>query len=164
MNAPITDADWALARDTVRRARLSSFHCAVASLNPDGSPHVTPIGSVLLDAHSHTGLYVDVFNVHLARNVAADPRITILAVDSGPIRWGRALVRGHFDRTPAVQLTGTVGPRRRAAPDEAERFRAIVGPLARLRGGRAMWSDLTRVRDLAVSSVRPIRLGTMTSR
>ncbi|WP_019202462.1 pyridoxamine 5'-phosphate oxidase family protein [Tsukamurella sp. 1534] len=157
------DADWELARSVVRRAVRSSFHCAVGSRNPDGSPHVTPIGSLLLEKDSRTGIYFDVFNARLARNVAADPRVTILAVDTGTPLFLRALLRGRFDRPPGVQLTGTVGAPRPAEPEDVRRFRAVVGPLYRLPGGRAMWSDLSRVRDVRFDSVRRIRLGAMTA-
>ena len=39
---------WRTAKSVVNRARASSLHCAVASIDTDGSPHVTPIGSVML--------------------------------------------------------------------------------------------------------------------
>ncbi|MDF0532470.1 pyridoxamine 5'-phosphate oxidase family protein [Tsukamurella sp. 8F] len=158
----IREADWEFARRTVRRCVRSSLHCAVASRNTDGTPHVTPIGSLLLDAESHTGLYFDVFNTRLAHNVGADPRVAVLAVDSGPIRWLNALARGGFRESPGVRLTGTVSTPRRSTPDEIARFRAVVGPLMRLPGARIMWGDLPRVRDIRFESVERIRLGTMT--
>ncbi|BDH58855.1 pyridoxamine 5'-phosphate oxidase family protein [Tsukamurella sp. PLM1] len=157
------DAEWAAARRSVHRAIRSSLHCAVSSRNADGSPHVTPIGSLLLDRDERSGIYFDVFNARLARNLAADPRVTVLAVDSGPLRWGRAMLRGRFDVPPGVQLSGTAGAARLATPDEAARFRSAVGPLGRLPGGRAMWADLSRVRDLRVDSIRFLRLGRMTA-
>lgn len=160
--AAITGADWALARATVRRAVATSLHCSIASTNPDGTAHVTPIGSVLLHREDHSGIYFDVFNSHLARNVTADPRVTILAVDAGRLRWLSAFARGRFRRSPGVQLTATVGAARPATPDEVHRFRRVVGPLGRLPGGRAMWGGLSTVRDLRVTAVRPIRLGSMT--
>ncbi|MCA0158662.1 pyridoxamine 5'-phosphate oxidase family protein [Tsukamurella sp. M9C] len=160
MTAP--DVPWAAARTTVRRAVRSSLHCAVASRNPDGSPHVTPIGSILLDREARSGIYFDVFNARLARNLALDPRVTVLAVDSGPLRWLRALLRGRFEQSPGVQLVGTAGPARPALPEEIARFRRVVGPLGRTPGGRAFWADLSRVRDLRFDDARPVRLGSMT--
>ncbi|MBS4104416.1 pyridoxamine 5'-phosphate oxidase family protein [Tsukamurella paurometabola] len=150
------------ARTTVRRAIRTSLHCAIASCNPDGSPHVTPIGSILLDRDARSGIYFDVFNARLARNLARDPRITVLAVDSGSLRWLRALLRGRFEQSPGVQLVGTAGPARPARPEEIARFRRLVGPLGRTPGGRAFWSDLSRVRDLRFDDARPIHLGSMT--
>ncbi|WGX97189.1 pyridoxamine 5'-phosphate oxidase family protein [Nocardioides sp. L-11A] len=155
------DADWLLARRVVRRAVATSLHCSVASTNADGSAHVTPIGSVQLTAPG-TGFYFDVFNRRLAENVARDPRVTIAAVDSGAVMWGRSLLRGRFVRPPGVLLVGTVGPARASTPAEVTRFHRVLGPLLRTPGGRALWGTLPRVRDLSVESVHPVRLGTMT--
>lgn len=43
----ITDEEWAMVRRIVPRVIRSSLHCSIASINPDGSPHVSPIGSFL---------------------------------------------------------------------------------------------------------------------
>ncbi|MDQ6525113.1 pyridoxamine 5'-phosphate oxidase family protein [Nocardioides sp. LHD-245] len=158
---PLGDADWLLARRTVRRAVATSLHCSIASTNADGSAHVTPIGSVQLTGPG-TGFYFDVFNCRLAENVDRDPRVTIAAVDSGALMWLRSLLRGRFVRPPGVLLVGTVGPARASTAAEQARFHRVLGPLVRTPGGRAMWGTLPRVRDLSVESIRPLRLGPMT--
>lgn len=79
----ITDEDWAMVRRLVPRTIRSSLHCSIASLNPDGSPHVTPIGS-FLPTEKGRGVYFDAFNAQLSANVDRDPRVTILAVNGGP--------------------------------------------------------------------------------
>ncbi len=69
----ITDEEWALVRRLVPpRTIRSTFHCSIASLNEDGSPHVTPIGSFLPRQKGH-GVYFDKFNTRLAVNVDRDP-------------------------------------------------------------------------------------------
>jgi hypothetical protein len=73
---PLDPADpeiWERVRATVGRARSSSLHCAIASVDPDGNPHVTPIGSVAIGPPG-TATYLDVFNVQLGRNLDRDPR------------------------------------------------------------------------------------------
>jgi hypothetical protein len=105
----------------MHRARASSLHCAVASLDPDGSPHVTPIGSVLLSEPGRA-VYFDAHNVALARNLDRDPHCAMLAVDSRKASWLRALLRGLFDKAPGVRLIGTVSPARPATSAELERF------------------------------------------
>jgi uncharacterized protein len=105
----------------MHRARASSLHCAVASLDPDGSPHVTPIGSVLLGEPGRA-VYFDAYNVALARNLDRDPHCAMLAVDSRKASWLRALLRGRFDKAPGVRLIGTVAPARPATSAELERF------------------------------------------
>ena len=44
------DEQWETARALVNRAFRNSLHYAFASVNADGTPHVTPIGSMLLRA------------------------------------------------------------------------------------------------------------------
>jgi uncharacterized protein len=153
---------WALARTTVHAAQRGNLHCSVASLNPDGTPHVTPIGSIMLSSTPGTGFYFDVLNARLARNVGNDPNVTILAVDSRRSLWLRALIAGRFSQTPGVQLKGTVSPRRAATPAEIDRFHRQVRPLLRTRGGRTLWANADYVRDLTITAVTPIRLGAMT--
>ena len=157
----ITSEDWTIARTVVRRALRSTLHCSIASTNPDGSAQVTPIGSVLLNGVG-SGLYFDIFNKQLAANVDRDPRITIVAVDAGRIRWLRSLLRGRFASPPGVRLSGTVGPARPSTPEEVARFHRIAGPLLRTRGGRLMWSRLPRVRDVTLDQVSTLSIGRMT--
>jgi hypothetical protein len=139
----------------------SSIHCAVASRNPDGSSHLTPIGSVVLTDVGR-GLYFDMFNEQLARNLAEDPRLTILAVDSGRLMWLRSLLRGGFVRPPGVRLLGEAGPARPSTPGEVKRFQRVVGPLLRTRGGQMLWGRLPYVRDLRIDTIVPLRIGAMT--
>ncbi len=109
------------------------------------------------------GVYFDVFNARLSANVDERPDVTILAVDSGPILWCRALLSGRFVRPPGLRLIGTVGPQRPSSPEEVVRFRSAVGPLMRTKGGAIAWTSLTTVRDVRVDRIERIRLGAMTA-
>src|SRR5436190_10313977 len=100
---------WLTAKAVVRRTRAGSLHCAIASIDADGSPHVTPIGSVMLGDPGEA-VYLDVFNVALGRNLDRNPHCSILAVDSRKLTWARALLEGRFDVPPGVRLVGTVAP------------------------------------------------------
>ena len=154
---------WSRARRIVHRGLRSSLHGAVASVDGDGHPHVTPIGSLMLQREPGRAVYFDVLNARLARNVDADPRVTILVVDSSRRTWARGMLRGRFDPPPGVQLRAIVGSRRAAAPAELARFRDAVGPLARTRGGRALWADVRHARDVQIEAIRWVRLGSLTS-
>lgn len=159
----IDPGDWAAARRVTRAALRSSLHCAIATTNADGTAHVTPIGSVMLSTEAGRGVYFDVFNARLARNLQRNPRVTVLAVDSRVRTWLWALAVGRFDRPPGMRLVGTAGPRRKATDDEIRRWRRAVGPLLRTRGGRYLWEGVEQVRDLEFEDVLPVRLGEMTS-
>jgi hypothetical protein len=161
---PTDPAVWAQVRHTVARSRTSTLHCAIASINADGSPHVTPIGSVALGRPGEA-YYLDVFNVSLGRNLDRDPRCEVMAVDSHLSTWLGALLGGRFTSPQGVRLIGTAGPARPATDAEVERFRRAVRPALLTRGGRALWgrSDRYRARDLAFHAVVPVRVPRMTA-
>ncbi|CAN5708450.1 hypothetical protein BH10ACT3_BH10ACT3_15010 [soil metagenome] len=159
-----TDPDtWRQVRATLRHAGSSSLHCAIASIAPDGRPHVTPIGSVMLGQPGH-GVYLDVLNVELGRNIDRDPRIAVMAVDSGRRTWVTALVRGRFDTPPGVRLLGTAGPARPLTDDERDRFRRRVRLALRTKGGAQLWGrdGNYRARDLVFTDVVPVHVPRMT--
>lgn len=88
-----TDQQWTTARRVMHCAIRSSLHSSIASLNADGSSHVTPIGLVIADVDHDLG-------------------VTILAVDSGPGVWAKSLLRSQFVSAPGIRLVGTVGEQR----------------------------------------------------
>jgi len=160
-----TDPDtWQQVRATLRHAQSSSLHCAVASIGPDGQPHVTPIGSVMLGEPGH-GVYLDVLNVELGRNLDRDPRVAVMAVDSGRRTWLTALLRGRFDTPPGVRLLGTAGPPRPLTDGERDRFRRRVRLALRTKGGAQLWGrdGNYQARDLVITEVVPVRIPRMTS-
>lgn len=155
---------WHLVRRTVARGQSASFHCAIASVNLDGGPYVSPIGSVRLGQPGR-GTYLDVFNAQLRKNLERDPRVTVMAVDSGLVTWARALISGQFVTPPGVRLLGEVGPARPATDDEKRTFQRSVRPALLTRGGKAMWSRLDDLlaRDLSFTGVVPVRIGSTTA-
>lgn len=161
---PIDPDVWRTVRRTLARGQASSFHCAIASTAPDGRAHVSPIGSVRL-GQPGTGTYLDVFNAQLRRNLEHDPRVTVMAVDSGLRTWARALITGRFATPPGVRLLGEAGPARPATQEEQEAFRRSVRPALLTRGGKALWGRFEGVlaRDLTFTGVVPVRIGATTA-
>ena len=144
-----------------KRAFRSSFHYSVATVDPDGTPHVTPIGSVMLTEPGR-GILFDVFTSHLARNLDHDPRVCVMAVDTTKRFWLTSLARGRFDAPPALRLTGTAGPRRTPTIEEQQRWLRRVRSMRRLKGHDLLWGNLMHVRDLEFEDAVPVRLGVMT--
>lgn len=159
----IAEPEWTQLRRLLASAFSSSLHTAVASVGPDGAPYVTPIGSLLLGDPGHA-FYFEIFASGLGRRLGRDQRLSVLVVDSGRLLWLRALVGGRFPRPPAVRLVGRAGERRPPSESELRRWRRRVGLLARLPGGRTLWSRLDAVRELRIERVDPIRLGALTDR
>jgi hypothetical protein len=149
------------ARSVFRRAFASTLHYAFATVDADGAPHVTPIGSFVLVSPEH-GIFFEVFASGLAKNLDRDPRVAILGVDASRSFWVRSLLAGRFARPPALRLIGRVSPAREATPDDVARFTRRIRFLRRLPGARILWGDMRRVRDVSIERVEPIRLGATT--
>ncbi|WP_084478865.1 pyridoxamine 5'-phosphate oxidase family protein [Nocardia jejuensis] len=151
---------WPQIKATVARGNRSTGHCAIASISPEGRPNVTPVGTVFL-RDDQTGFYFDVYTSALARNIDANPEICLMAVDSGSWMWFRSLVSARFAAPPGVRLYGTAGNLRAATAEEREAAERRVRVAQVLKGGRALWSNFTHVRDLTFDSFRPVRYPTM---
>jgi hypothetical protein len=135
----------------------------IASVNADGSPHVTPIGTLTLRPDC-TGYYLERFPSHLPENVERDERICVYAGQSGLLTWLRHLVRGRFDRLVAIRLIGRAGARRPSTEEERNRFLRQVRLFRWTRGHELLWGNLQYARDLVFDGYVPILAGQMTRR
>lgn len=154
------DDHWAEIRRVVERGQKSMLHCAIASVSPDGAPHVTPMGTVFL-RDDRTGFYFDKYSSALARNVEAHPGICLMAVNASPLFWLRSLLGGRFVSPPGVRLYGTVGQLRLATEEELQRVEARIRSTRWTKGHRLIWSSFTHVRDIKFTSFRPVSYPSM---
>lgn len=153
---------WREVRAVMNDAFRSSFHFAVASVGPDGSPHVTPIGSILL-GEPGKAVFFEIFTSRLPRNLRHDARICILGVSSGRGFWLGSLLRGKFPRPPGVRLAArVVGERRPPTERELSLWRKRLSALRWTRGYGLLWKRLDHVRDIEIDGVEWIRMGKMT--
>lgn len=156
------EADWLEIRKMFASAFSTSMHYAIATSDPSGTPHVSPIGSVMLTTPGR-GVFLQFFTAGLPRRIESRAEIAILAVNSGRVYWLRSLYAGHFSVPPGLRLNAKViGPAREPTTDEVARFQKRVRLFSRLRGYDMLWRDTGKARDFEVTSVEPIRLGQMT--
>lgn len=151
---------WPEIRRVLQNAQASTIHCALASINADGTPHVTPIGTVFLRADC-TGYFFDPYAGGLTANLDGNPNLCLMAVDAGRLFWLRSLLLGRFSRPPGVRLYGRARARREATVDELAAVAARVRPTRWLRGNRMLWSNFRHVRDIEFTSVRPVQYPVM---
>lgn len=154
------DEHWQEIRQVFARAQGSMHHCSIASVGPDGMPNVTPIGTVFL-RDDRTGFYFDQYTSTLASNLDADPRVCVMAVDTGAGFWFRALFAGRFPAPPGVRLYGTASALRPATDEELDRVARRVRPTRWLKGSQMLWSRFSHVRDLTFTEFRPVRYPVM---
>lgn len=145
---------WPQVLQVLRSGKQSSKHFAIATVDPSGNPHVTPIGHAFF-RDDMTGYYFDAYSRAMPRNFEHNPRICLMAVNSGAWFWLKALGRAQFDAAPAVRLFGEVGPQRDATADEQRTLQQSIRLTRSLPGHKLLWGALTRVRDMAFSSFSP---------
>ncbi len=142
---------------SIRSSRFYTF----ATINPDGTPHMAPYASLVLNDNC-TGYYSDVFPNQMSRNLKTDPRICISAVRMGFGMWFKALLTGKFKGWPGVRLYGTVASSRKATAEEIDRWRQYVKKYKWMKGYKLLWADIKTVRDIQFEGFEPVRLGPMT--
>ncbi|MFF2555192.1 pyridoxamine 5'-phosphate oxidase family protein [Nocardia sp. NPDC058058] len=156
------DEQWREIRAIVDRGRKSTGHFAIASVDADGMPNITPVGTVFL-RDDRTAFYFDQYTTALAHNLDANPQVCLMAVNRGSLFWLRALLFGRFSSPPGVRLYGTVSAARPATAAELEQVRKRVRPALLLKGGKLLWSNFTNVRDISFTSARLVRYPVMMS-
>jgi predicted pyridoxine 5'-phosphate oxidase superfamily flavin-nucleotide-binding protein len=157
----LDDRQWVQIRKIFQDAFNSSFHFSIATVNKDGSPHVTPIGSLML-RDDRTGFYFEEYVTNLSRNVQHNKRVCVMAVNSSKWRLLKSFFFGKFLAPPGVRLMGTVTDRREATPQELELFQKRVKNYRMFKGHKKLWSRLRHVRDIHFDSYEPIRIGALT--
>ncbi len=149
--------DWKAARKLINQ----SISVAVCTIEPDGSPHVTPIGSLMLHHSEPQGYWLEKFPTGMPRNLENDNRIQILATKSGLWYWLKSLWKGSFDGPPALRLKGTAGPLRPATDSEKKRFLKKVKFARSLKGHDLLWAGMTMAREVTFEEILPVKVGKM---
>ena len=152
---------WETIQMVFQESLDSSMHYAIATVNEDGSPHVTPIGALIL-RENKTGFFFDEFPVTMIRNLGQNQRVCILAVNSNPTFWQKSLVAGKFESPPAVRLVGSVGEKREGTEEEIALWQNHVKLARGTKGHDLMWKHMRMVRDIHFDSFEPVSCGEMT--
>lgn len=152
---------WPQIRAVWRSAPFGAF----ASLAADGSPQVTPIGSVYLHPTEPRGYYHPVLSQRLRKNLADQSRFELLFVDGRIWNWGLSIVRGRMDQPLAVRVAGhALGERRALTAQEAERWERRMRFVRWTRGYELLWKDVRFVQELAFDRLVAVRFGAMSRR
>jgi hypothetical protein len=151
---------WDEIRKIFEEAYKSCFHYAVATVNPDGTPHVTPIGGLAL-RDDRTGYYFEEFPSRLPLNLKQNPRVCVMAINADKLFWGKALMDGRFPSPPGVRLLGSVGEAREGTREEIDFWQKKIGFTSKMKGYKIMWEGMRHVRDIQFDGYEPIYLGAM---
>ena len=117
------------AREAVARYPL----CFVASLNEDGSPNLSPKGTIRVWDADHL-VFADVASPQTVANIARDDRVHVNVVDHFARRGWRFAGRARITRDPAVldairaEYPGEPYPFEQAVLVRVEEARELVSP------------------------------------
>ncbi len=146
----------------IRRVFARSFYSSIATVDADGLPHVTPIGSMILLREPGRGFWFERFTTTMPRHLDQQSELCAMAVDTRLSLWGRALVTGRFPAAPGLRLAGTAGARRKATEREQALFQRRVRWARWTRGYDLLWREgFDTGREVTFDRVLPIRLGRM---
>ncbi len=135
--------------------------CSFATVNEDGSPHITPIGSLFL-RDNQTGFYFEGFSRKMTKNFDHNNRICIMTVERGFLFWMKSFFKGLCASTPGVRLYGTVGERRIGSEEEITSFLNRVKRLRKRKGHEIIFKNMKYLREIKFDSFEPVTLGPMT--
>ena len=157
----LTNQQWDTMRKIFMDAFNSSFHYAIATVNKDGTPHVTPIGSLML-GEDRKGFYFEGYVSALSRNLQHNKRVCVLAVNSGKWSLLKSFFRGRITAPPGVRLMGTATERREATEQEMDQFRRRFRMYRMFKGYNLVWGNLRYVREIHFDAYEPVRIGALT--
>ena len=153
--------NWEIVYTLFKQAFRSSLHFSIATVDGNGKPHVTPIGSLILDGPCR-GFYFEEFPRQLPRNLQSNQQVCVMAVNSSRWFWFKSLLGGRFASPPAIRLHGVAGALRDATDREIARWQRRVSRVSFTRGHAMLWRDMRKVRDIEFNRIEPVDLGEMT--
>ena len=154
--------NWETIRMHFSKSFRSSLHIAIASIDSENNPTVTPIGTVFLN-RDQTGFYFEKFTSNIPLNGKTNNKVCLLAVNSSKIFWIKSLFKGKFKSHPAIKLYGQLGEKRKATEGELSALKKRLKLTRRLKGHQYLWGEMTSVREITFHKVEKMKLGKMTS-
>ena len=157
----ITEENWPFVKQNYQNIMKKVRYCSIGTVCESGMPNTTPIGSLILTEKGR-GFFFDIFPELLAKNIDNNPNICILLINTDVFFWLKSMFIGKFTQPAGFKLLGTAGPKRAATLEEITAFRSIIKPMKPFKGYHSLWSDLSFVREVELTSYFPINTGRMT--
>ena len=156
--------DWPLVKRVFQRAQNTGLCHNFATVNADGTPNITPIGSLVLDSDQPSGYYFDVFNRSLGENLDRNPSLAILAVDSRKLYWLASFIKRKFSTPPALRLIGSASHKQLATEEEIHRCLKEVKSIRSFGASKQLGSRLKFIRKIQFARVDVLNIGSLTNR
>lgn len=152
----------AVYKNKVKPLFSQAVFCSVATVNQQGQPHVTPIGSVVL-TDKNSGWFFQKFTKNIPQNADHCQYATIMAVNDGKWFWLKSLIKGQFNHPPAMRILVKLGQLRPATEAESQKFKRRVSVFKHTKGHAMMWQDMANIREFEIIDYKPVYIGQMTA-
>ncbi|MDD3023583.1 MAG: pyridoxamine 5'-phosphate oxidase family protein [Syntrophomonadaceae bacterium] len=133
----------------------------IGSVNSEGQPNVTPIGTLVL-RDDCSGYYFDLFTRELSDNLDQNGKVCVLVIETGNLFWFKSLYTNKCAKPSGIKLIGFAGDRRKASPEEIQLLRSKIKPMKMFKGYQTIFGNLSYVRDLKFTDYFMINTGKMT--
>ncbi len=149
------ETHWKSVKATFEEGMASSKHCAIATVDAQGNPHITPIGFLFLESPTKA-FYFEEYTHSIPLNIMSNRNLCLMVVNSGFIYWFKSLFKGQFVSPPGLRLYGTAGELRKATSNERDQYLSKIKSSKRLKGNKLIWQGLENVREISLTSFKPI--------
>ena len=153
--------NWKSIKSHFKNSLKRNMFLAIASVNDQNEPTVTPIGSLFFN-ENQTGFYFEKFATKLNKHAKTNNKICVIAVNNSKWFWLISLFKGKFSSYPGVKLYGELGESREATEIEKRAMQRRVRITQGLKGHTYLWKDMSLVRDIKFTKAEKINLGQMT--
>ncbi len=133
----------------------------IASVDEEGIPNMTPIGSLFLKKE-RTAFFCNRFPENLNQNLKNNDRICVIAMNSSKWFWMKSLFKGRFVTCPGIKLFGRVSPKRELKKDERAQWERMVKPFQFFKGYHLLWKDMSHASDIVFEDYEYLKAGKMT--
>jgi uncharacterized pyridoxamine 5'-phosphate oxidase family protein len=134
----------------------------IASVDQNGVPNMTPIGSLFLTGECQ-GFFCNRFPENLNKNIESNDRVCIIAMNTSKWFWLKSLFNGRFSTCPGIKLFGRISRRRPILEHEKTRWEKQIRPFRFLKGYDRLWKNMQYVSDIRFDAYEYLKAGEMTS-
>ena len=163
--------EWDEITKIVNKSFFSSHYFSVATITDDGTPHLTPIGSLMLVENKERNNVREILCSNGKQYQNKSANICIMGINASLITIIKAIIIKRLKDPPGIRLWGTAGERRKATKEEIEylhrRIQSVLPMLGKiirhLNGYKILWGDMKYVRDIEFSKYEYVKFGKMTN-
>ena len=157
---------WDEIIEIVNKSFYSSYYFSIATVTDDGTPHLTPIGSLML-GKNRNGILFEKYSVNIGNHIKTNNKICVMAVNVGLTKMLKGVIFKKLREPLGIRLWGTAGEKREATIEEVEGLHRriqsalpfIGGKIRHLNGYKKLWGDMKYVREIEFARYEFVRFG-----